>query len=308
MTDSIYDVIIIGGGPGGYTAALYCVRSGLSALVIEKLSAGGQMAETEQVDNYPGAGEGIGGFELAERMREGAERFGARTLYAQAQKADLRANPKRITTDQGERLGRSVVLAMGAYPRMLGLAGEQELRGKGIAYCAACDGMAYRGKTVAVAGGGNSAVADALMLAKLCAKVYLIHRRDQLRADALEQTQLQSAPNIELVLCASVVRFEGSDQLRAVALQDTRDGHARELAVSGAFIAVGATPNTQLVTGQIALTEGGYIDADETTCTSLPGVFAVGDVRQKPLRQIVTAAADGAVASKFVQEYLRQNP
>lgn len=219
MADSIYDVIIIGGGPGGYTAALYCVRSGLSALVIEKLSAGGQMAETEQVDNYPGAGEGVGGFELAERMREGAEHFGAQTLYAQAQKADLRANPKRITTDQGERLGRSVVLAMGAYPRMLGLDGEQELRGKGIAYCAACDGMAYRGKTVAVAGGGNSAVADALMLAKLCAKVYLIHRRDTLTASKIYLKALQEN-DVEILWNSRITRLLHDGRLTGVELAE----------------------------------------------------------------------------------------
>lgn len=304
----IYDVIIIGGGPGGYSAALYCARAGLDTLVLEMLSAGGQMATTTQIDNYPGFDQGVDGFDLGQKMQAGAARFGAKTAFDQVVRVDLNAAVRKIETASGVYFARAVILATGASPRMLGVPGEEALRGRGISYCATCDGMFFKGKTVAVIGGGNTAAASALTLAKLCQKVYLIHRRDQLRADALEQTQLQSAPNIELVLCASVVRFEGSDQLRAVALQDTRDGHARELAVSGAFIAVGATPNTQLVTGQIALTESGYIDADETTCTSLPGVFAVGDVRQKPLRQIVTAAADGAVASKFVQEYLRQNP
>lgn len=303
MADSIYDVIIIGGGPGGYTAALYCVRSGLSALVIEKLSAGGQMAETEQVDNYPGAGEGVGGFELAERMREGAEHFGARTLYAQAQKADLRANPKRITTDQGERLGRSVVLAMGAYPRMLGLDGEQELRGKGIAYCAACDGMAYRGKTVAVAGGGNSAVADALMLAKLCAKVYLIHRRDTLTASKIYLKALQEN-DVEILWNSRITRLLHDGRLTGVELAEVDTDRRRELACDGLFVAIGRIPDTGLAAGQAEIDSSGYLVADETTRTSIPGVFAVGDLRTKPMRQIVTAAADGAVASRFVEEYL----
>lgn len=304
----IYDVIIIGGGPGGYSAALYCARAGLDTLVLEMLSAGGQMATTTQIDNYPGFDQGVDGFDLGQKMQAGAARFGAKTAFDQVVRVDLNAAVRKIETASGVYFARAVILATGASPRMLGVPGEEALRGRGVSYCATCDGMFFKGKTVAVIGGGNTAAASALTLAKLCQKVYLIHRRDQLRADALEQRQLQSVPNIELVLCASVVRFEGGDQLRAVVLQDTRDGHTRELAVSGAFIAAGATPNTQLVAGQIALTEDGYIDADETTCTSLPGVFAVGDVRQKPLRQIVTAAADGAVASKFVQEYLRQNP
>ena len=303
----IYDVVIIGGGPGGYAAALYCVRAGLDTLVLEKLSAGGQMATTTQVDNYPGFDEGIDGFELAEKMQRGAERFGAVTEYAEVTALDLKAVPKRITTSAGEVQGRAVILATGASPRMLGVPEAAAMRGRGVSYCAACDGMFFRGKTVAVAGGGNSAAEDALVLSKICKKVYLVHRRDTLRATKSYLGPLEKAENLEFVWNKQIDGLQATDgQLTGISMTDRVTGERSTLPVDGLFVAVGRVPDTDLVRGQVDLDAEGYMIADETTRTSVPGVFAVGDARTKPMRQIITAAADGATASKFVEEYLQQ--
>ena len=303
----IYDVVIIGGGPGGYAAALYCVRAGLDTLVLEKLSAGGQMATTTQVDNYPGFDEGIDGFELAEKMQRGAERFGAVTEYAEVTALDLKAVPKRITTSAGEVQGRAVILATGASPRMLGVPEEAAMRGRGVSYCAACDGMFFRGKTVAVAGGGNSAAEDALVLSKICKKVYLVHRRDTLRATKSYLGPLEKAENLEFVWNKQIDGLQATDgQLTGISMTDRVTGERSTLPVDGLFVAVGRVPDTDLVRGQVDLDAEGYMIADETTRTSVPGVFAVGDARTKPMRQIITAAADGATASKFVEECLQQ--
>lgn len=304
--EQLYDVVIIGGGPGGYTAALYCVRAGLSTLVLEKLSAGGQMATTSQVDNYPGFDEGIDGFELAERMQRGAERFGAVTEYAEVTGMDLTAQPKQIVTSSGTFLGKTVILATGASPRMLGLSNEAALRGKGVSYCATCDGMFFRGKTVAVAGGGNSAAEDALTLSKVCKKVYLVHRRDSLRATQSYLAPLEKAENLEFVWNKRIDRLDTTDgHLSSIEMADRVTGEISSLACDGLFVAIGRTPDTSLIATQVTCDENGYIVADETTQTNIPGVFAVGDVRQKPLRQIITAASDGATASKFVEEFLQ---
>ena len=301
------DIVIIGGGPGGYAAALYCVRAGLDTLVLEKLSAGGQMATTTQVDNYPGFDEGIDGFELAEKMQRGAERFGAVTEYAEVTALDLKAVPKRITTSAGEVQGRAVILATGASPRMLGVPEEAAMRGRGVSYCAACDGMFFRGKTVAVAGGGNSAAEDALVLSKICKKVYLVHRRDTLRATKSYLGPLEKAENLEFVWNKQIDGLQATDgQLTGISMTDRVTGERSTLPVDGLFVAVGRVPDTDLVRGQVDLDAEGYMIADETTRTSVPGVFAVGDARTKPMRQIITAAADGATASKFVEEYLQQ--
>ena len=276
----IYDVVIIGGGPGGYAAALYCVRAGLDTLVLEKLSAGGQMATTTQVDNYPGFDEGIDGFELAEKMQRGAERFGAVTEYAEVTALDLKAVPKRITTSAGEVQGRAVILATGASPRMLGVPEEAAMRGRGVSYCAACDGMFFRGKTVAVAGGGNSAAEDALVLSKICKKVYLVHRRDTLRATKSYLGPLEKAENLEFVWNKQIDGLQATDgQLTGISMTDRVTGERSTLPVDGLFVAVGRVPDTDLVRGQVDLDAEGYMIADETTRTSVPGVFAVGDAR-----------------------------
>ena len=300
----IYDMVIVGGGPGGYTAALYAARAGLDAVVLEKLSAGGQMALTEQIDNYPGFVDGIDGFALAEQMQQQAERFGAVSEYAEVEKLDLTANPKVIETSEGTFYGRTVVFATGASPRQLGLPEEQSLVGRGVAYCAACDGIFYRGKTVVVVGGGNSAAADAMLLSRVAKKVILIHRRDQLRATKVYHEPLMKAENIEFHWNSQVVRLLQDGKVTGVVLEDVHSGQQTELACDGVFISVGRSPATGLVAGQLTLDEQGYIVADETTCTNIPGVYAVGDVRTKRLRQVVTAVADGAVAVHMAEEFL----
>lgn len=305
MNNKVYDVIIAGGGPAGYTAALYAARSGYTVAVVEQLSAGGQMATTEKVENYPGFEDGIDGFELGERMRRGAERFGAVSIYARIKSLDLEPTPKKIKTSSGVLFSRAVVVATGAKPRLLGIEGERELTGRGVAYCAACDGMRYKGKTVVVAGGGNSAAADALYLSKICEKVYLVHRRDRLRASRVYYDALKKS-GVEILFDSRVVGLESDKVLTGVAIEDVVKGDRREIPCAALFVAVGRQPETDLVKGQLALDENGYITADETTKTSIEGVFAVGDVRTKPLRQIVTAAADGATCSRFLEEFLNE--
>lgn len=297
------DVAIIGGGPGGYSAALYCARSGYSVLVLEKLSPGGQMATTGQVDNYPGFDEGIDGFELGEKMQRGAERFGVKTEFDEVVSVDLSSSPKQITTTSGVINAGSVIIATGASPRLLGLPEENALRGRGVAYCATCDGQMYKNKTVVVAGGGNSAAADALFLSKICSKVYLVHRRDSLRASRIYQEPLEKS-GVEFLWNSRITEILHDKRVTGVRVENVKDQSTQDIPVDGVFVAIGRVPDTELFRGQIALDPQGYIIADETTRTSVPGVFAVGDVRTKPLRQIVTAAADGATASHFVEEYL----
>lgn len=305
MNDKIYDVVIIGGGPGGYSAALYCARSGMSVLVLEKLSPGGQMATTGQVDNYPGFEDGIDGFELGEKMKKGADRFGAETAFDEVIRVDLKAEPKKITTTGGELLTKTVVIATGASPRELGLPEEKKLRGRGVAYCAVCDGMRYKDKTVVVSGGGNSAAEDALFLAKICKKVYLVHRRDALRASMVYQNALKDSA-VEFLWNSRIEEILHEKKVTGVRLADVKTGEEREIACDGVFVAIGRVPDTAVFEGQVERNEQGYIIADETTRTNVPGVFAVGDVRTKPLRQIVTAASDGAVASKFIEEFIQK--
>ena len=304
--EKIYDMIIIGGGPGGYTAALYATRAGLSTLVLEKLSAGGQMALTTEIDNYPGFPKGVDGFELGMAMQEGAQRFGAQTQMANVTKLDLSGAVKTVTTSEGIFLGKTVVLATGANPRLLGLPEEQALTGKGVHYCAHCDGMFYRNKTVIVVGGGNTAVADALLLSRICKKVILVHRRDTLRATRLYHQQLKNAENVEIRWNSAVIELLHDHRLTGVKLRNTQTGEESEVLADGLFVSIGRDPASDLVAGQVALDENGYIVADESTRTSLPGVFAVGDVRTKALRQIVTAVADGAVAAHYAEMALSE--
>ena len=300
-------VVVVGGGPGGYTAALYAARAGLDTIVLEKLSAGGQMALTEQIDNYPGFEDGIDGFSLAEKMQKQAERFGARSEYAEVLRMDLTAVPKLVETSEGIFLGKTVVLATGANPRTLGVARELELVGRGVAYCAACDGMFYKGKTVVVVGGGNSAAADALLLSRVAKKVILVHRRDTLRATKIYHEPLAQAENVEFRWNSVVSALLSGDRLTGVRLRDTVTGEESVVDCDGVFVSVGRQPATALAVGQLALDGGGYIVAGETTETSIPGVYAVGDVRTKPLRQVVTAVADGAVAVHMAEKYIAEN-
>ena len=300
----VYDMVIIGGGPGGYSAALYAARAGLDVVVLERLSAGGQMALTHQVDNYPGFAEGIDGFTLGMQMQEGAERFGAKTEYAEVKSMDLRAEPKRIETSEGTFLGKTVVYAAGAGPRKLGLPEEEKVAGRGVHYCAACDGMFYKGKNVVVVGGGNSAVADALILSRLAEKVILVHRRDSLRAEKVYHKALEEAENLEFRWNSVVSEVLHEDKVTGIRLKNVSNGEESVISCDGVFVSIGRSPNTELLKGQVALDSQGYVSAGESCRTNIPGVFAVGDVRTKALRQIVTAAADGAVSVHYAEEYL----
>ena len=303
----VHDMIIIGGGPGGYTAALYAARAGLDTIVLEKLSAGGQMALTSQIDNYPGFDDGIDGFTLGEKMQAGAQRFGAKTEIAEVFSVDLSASPKIVETSEGTFYGRTVVIAAGANPRTLNIPKEQELIGRGVNYCASCDGMFYKGKTVAVVGGGNSAAADAMVLSRICKKVHLIHRRDTLRATKVYHDPLKKAENVEFHWNSTVLELLSEDKLTGIRLQNVQTGEESVLECDGIFISIGRKPATELVKDQLALDSAGYIIADESTKTSVPGVYAIGDIRTKKVRQIVTAVADGAAAAHEAEEYLAGN-
>ena len=302
----IYDMIIIGGGPGGYTAALYAARAGLDVAVLEKLSAGGQMAQTHQIDNYPGFVDGIDGFQLAEQMQQQAERFGAKTEYAEVYHVDLKAEPKMLETSEGVFYGKTIIIATGAGPKELGVPGERELVGRGVAYCAACDGMFFKGKTVVVAGGGNSAAADALILSRIAKKVILVHRRDTLRATQIYHEPLKNAENIVFVWDSVITELLQNGKFSGIRVKNNKTGEEQEIACDGLFVSVGRKPVTGLVKDQLELDQNGYILAGETTETNIPGVYAVGDVRTKVLRQIVTAVADGAIAVHMAEEYLAQ--
>ena len=302
----IYDMIIIGGGPGGYTAALYAARAGLDVVVLEKLSAGGQMAQTHQIDNYPGFVDGIDGFQLAEQMQQQAERFGAKTEYAEVYHVDLKAEPKMLETSEGVFYGKTIIIATGAGPKELGVPGERELVGRGVAYCAACDGMFFKGKTVVVAGGGNSAAADALILSRIAKKVILVHRRDTLRATQIYHEPLKNAENIVFVWDSVITELLQNGKFSGIRVKNNKTGEEQEIACDGLFVSVGRKPVTGLVKDQLELDQNGYILAGETTETNIPGVYAVGDVRTKVLRQIVTAVADGAIAVHMAEEYLVQ--
>lgn len=305
--EHVYDMIIIGGGPAGYTAALYASRAGLDTLLIEKMSPGGQMAITDIIDNYPGFEDGVDGFTLGMKMQKGAERFGAVTEYAEVTDAHLEGEVKRICTTMGERLAKTVVIATGANPRELGIEGEGALIGRGLHYCAHCDGRFYKGKTVAVVGGGNTAAADALYLSRLVKKVYLIHRRDSLRATKVYHEPLMRAENVEFIWNSTVADYILDGDIVGAKVENLKTGEMSELSFDGIFVSIGRKPATEAFAQKLELDAGGYIVADESTRTSVEGVYAVGDVRTKALRQVVTAVGDGATAVHYAEEYLAEN-
>lgn len=322
---NMYDVIIIGSGPAGLSAAIYAKRAGLKAVTIEKSPmSGGQVLNTYEVDNYPGL-PGINGFDMGMKFREHADKLGCEfktaavlgIREAQSEEADLKAasvtkqekNERGgfiIETDDGVLYARTVVAAMGAVHAKLDIPGEKEFLGKGVSYCATCDGAFFRGMTTAVIGGGDVAAEDAAFLARVCKKVYLIHRRDELRAAQILQDEVKSLPNVEILWDTVAEAIEGKDQVENLLLKNVRTGENRNLAVDGVFIAVGIIPDSDLLKEIISCDEKGYIIAGEDGSSSVPGIFAAGDIRKKKLRQIVTAVADGANAINSVQEYLLQ--
>lgn len=302
------DVIIIGSGPAGLSAAIYAMRAGLQTLVIEKQPmSGGQILNTVDVDNYPGL-PGIGGFELGTGFREHAEKLGAQ--FEEAEVVAIEApdgKEKTIVTDKGRYTCRTIVLAMGATHRLLGVPGEDKLRGMGVSYCATCDGAFFRGKHVAVIGGGDVALEDALFLARGCEKVYLIHRRDELRGAKSLQSKVFETPNIEIIWDSVVEEICGDGMVQMLQIINKKTGEKSDILLQGVFIAVGISPNTELVRAFLDCDEGGYIRAAEDGATSIPGIFAAGDLRTKQLRQVVTAAADGANAITSAENYLYAN-
>ncbi len=301
--EHIYDTVIVGGGPAGYSAALYAVRAGLSVLVLERMGAGGQMTLTSDIDNYPGFDKGIDGLTLGLQMQAGAERFGAETRYAELLSCELAGEVKVLHTTDGDIFSRTVILATGANPRHLGLAEEEAFLGRGVHYCAHCDGRFYKDKTVMVVGGGNSAVSDALYLSRMAKKVYLVHRRDTLRASKVYHVPLANAENVEFIGDSALVSIAGEGRVTSVAIRNLKTGEERALSLDGVFISIGREPATSIF-AELDKDQNGYLVADESTKTNLLGVFAAGDVRTKALRQVVTAAADGAVAAHFAEEYL----
>ena len=300
----IYDVIIIGGGPAGYTAALYAARAGLEVAVVEKMSAGGQMALTDVIENYPGFDEGIDGFELGAKMQRGAERFGAKTLFTEVNAVELSGEIKRISTGIGELLAHSVIIATGASPRKLKLENEEKFTGRGVHYCAHCDGRFYKGKTVVVIGGGNSAVSDALYLSKLAKKVFVVHRRDTLRATKVYHEPLMNRENVEFVWNSTPIEYIGEQRMEGICVKNLKTQELRDISCDGVFVSIGRRPDSDLFDGQIELDENRYVIADETTRTSVNGVFVAGDIRTKELRQVVTAVSDGANAAYYAEKYL----
>ena len=302
--EHVYDMIIIGGGPAGYTAALYASRAGFDTVLLEKMGAGGQMALTGDIDNYPGFEEGIDGFTLGFKMQQGAERFGAKTINTEVLAVDFSTEIKKVETASGLYFGKTVVLATGANPRELGVEGESTLIGRGVHYCAHCDGRFYKDKTVVVVGGGNSAASDALYLSRLAKKVYVVHRRDTLKAEKIYHEPLMNTDNVEFVWDSEILGFIAEEKLKGIKIKTLKNGDVSELFCDGVFVSIGRKPATIFLKNTVNLDANGYIIADESTRTNVCGVYAVGDVRTKALRQIVTAVSDGAVAVHYAEEYL----
>ena len=301
----MYDIIIIGSGPAGLSAAIYAQRACLDTIVIEKNGiSGGQVLNTWEVDNYPGF-PGVTGFELSRQFREHANKLGARVVQDEVVQVELSGNVKKVVCEEETYEARCVILASGAHHRTLEVPGEEELRGAGVSYCATCDGAFFRGRTVAVVGGGDAALEDAIFLARMCEKVYIVHRRDKLRGAKRLQERLQALENVEFVWNSETAAIEGNGQVEALRLRQTKTGEERRLDVDGVFIAIGIAPESELYAGQLELDEQGYIRADESGQTSVPGVFAAGDVRTKALRQILTAASDGANCVASAERYLQ---
>lgn len=302
--EKIYDLIIIGSGPAGLSAAIYAQRARLETLVIEKDGiSGGQVLTTYEVDNYP-ALPGIGGFELGTKMREHADKLGTSFVDGEVETIQLDGDYKKVVTENQIYTTKTVIIATGASHAKLGVAGEEELLGMGVSYCATCDGAFFRGKTVAVVGGGDVAIEDAIFLARFCEKVYVIHRRDELRAAKILQDSLFELPNVEILWDTIVTNINGEEQVTSLSLENKKTNEKTELEVQGIFVAVGIHPNTEKVQATVSVDKGGYIIADETCATNIEGIYACGDVRTKQLRQIVTAVADGANGVTSVQKYL----
>jgi thioredoxin reductase (NADPH) len=299
-----YDVIIIGGGPAGLSAGLYTSRSRLDTLLIERGVVGGRITDAELVENYPGFAEGISGAELGRLMQQQAAKYGLNITIAEVTGLELKKDKKVVKTTRGDFTSRAVIIASGSERGKLGVPGEVEVTGKGVSYCATCDGPLFRGKTVAVVGGGNAAISEALYLAKFASKVIVIHRRDQLRATRVLEEKARAEAKIEFLWDTVVEKIEGEKALDQLKLRQVKTGKKSSLDVAGVFIAVGLKPSTDFLKGVLPMDEGGYIITNERMETEIPGIFAAGDIRQSSPRQAITAAGDGATAAVNAEIFL----
>lgn len=304
MLEKEFDVVILGGGPAGFSAGIYTARGNVSTAILDVSMLGGQPSNYLELENYP-AFMKIGGFELMEKFEEHADMFGVQKFPMQEiEFIDLVSSPKIIKTKEVEFRTKSVIIATGAKPMRLGVKGEEEFTGRGVSYCAVCDGAFYKDKVVAIVGGGNSAVEEAIYLTKFASKVYIIHRRDELRADKIIQDRAAKNEKIEFVLNSVVCEIQGQDLVNNLILKNTKTDEMFNLAVDGVFPYIGITPNVENISGQITQDKAGFIITDETMKTSIDGVFAIGDVRKTPLRQVITAASDGAIAGVYAVKYI----
>ncbi|MBM4430890.1 MAG: thioredoxin-disulfide reductase [Chloroflexi bacterium] len=299
-------VVIIGSGPAGLTAALYTARSQLSPLLITGSTLGGQAASSSEIENYPGFPEGISGMELTQLMQKQAERFGARVEMDEVTEVNLRQHPFSIKTYGAEYQTKTLIIASGVSPRLLGVPGEERFKGRGVSYCATCDGFFYRDKAVAVVGGGDAAVGEAIYLTRFAKKVYIIHRRDELRAQKIVQERALQNEKIEMVWNSVVTAVLGQEQVSSLSVKNVKTGEESTLSVDGMFSYIGSIPNTQLFDGQLQLDEQGYIVTNRAMHTSVPGVFAAGDVQERILKQVSTAVGSGAMAAMQAEKFIAE--
>ena len=301
----MYEVLIIGAGPAGMTAAIYAARAGYKTAILEHGVPGGQAATTDMIENYPGFPEGISGPELMMKFFEQTQTFGVEMIYEQVQSMDVTGEVKKVITDKQTIEAKAVVIASGAKPRTLGVANEGRLRGRGVSYCATCDGFFFRDQPVAVVGGGDTAVEEAMYLTKMCSSVTLIHRRDELRADKLAQSRAFANEKLNIIFDTVVDDIVGDDKVTQLKLRNKKTDETSTLDVNGVFIFVGYLPNASFLPAELEVNEQGYIITDEEMATNVPGVFAIGDVRQKKLRQVTTAVGDGGAVMHGIEEYFR---
>jgi len=302
-----YDTIIIGGGPAGLSAAIYGARGGLKTAMFESLIVGGQINVTSEVENYPGFEEALAGIDLTDRMRKQAERFGAEVHYAEVTAVGLEGLCKIVETGEGSFQAKSIILCTGAHPRLLNVTGEERLTGRGVSYCATCDGALYRDKVVAVVGGGDSAIEEAMFLTRFASKVYIIHRREELRAQQIIQQRAFENPKMEFIWNTVIQEIKGETRLEALELYNRKTQQISFLKADGLFIYVGILPNSALLESRLDLDPGGFVLTDEYMHTNIPGIFAAGDIRSKVLRQVVTACSDGAIAAWSAEKWIIEN-
>ena len=304
MERKIFDIIILGGGPAGFSSAIYAARGAVSTAIVDINMLGGQPSNYLELENYPGF-QLVGGYDLMEKFEEHADKFGVKKFPMQEiEKVDLAQ--KKIYTKEYEFLAKSIIIATGAQPQKLGVLGEKEFVGRGVSYCAVCDGAFYKDKAVAVVGGGNSAIEEAMYLTKFAKKVYVIHRRDKLRADKIIQERAFKNQKIEFIWNSTVFEIQGENTVKSILLKDTQTDKISKLDVDGIFPYIGISPNTELFSGQLNQDKYGFIITDTTMATSVDGVYAIGDVRNTPLRQVVTAASDGAIGATYALRYIEQ--